>query len=174
MKCSVSGCLAKHMAKGLCKKHYAKTYDRKRYLERREEFKARALTYEHNNKELVRHKKAEYYRKHADRIKAYGKQYRKLNKEKVRDWKAAGRKRDRIALGSHDYIQLKTLREKQHHRCAVCKIAFAKKYHKDHIVPLFLGGTNFIENIQFLCQTCNTQKNKKDPIVFMQERGFLL
>jgi hypothetical protein len=29
-------------------------------------------------------------------------------------------------------------------------------------------------NVQLLCATCNLNKNAKDPIDFMQSRGFLL
>jgi 5-methylcytosine-specific restriction endonuclease McrA len=31
----------------------------------------------------------------------------------------------------------------------------------DHIVPLSLGGTNYISNIQPLCVSCNVKKNAR-------------
>ena len=74
-----------------------------------------------------------------------------------------------------NHEQLQALMEKQKGRCAVCRANLKKiGYHKDHIVPLVLGGTNWIQNIQFLCPTCNLTKNRKHPVEFMQERGFLL
>lgn len=36
-------------------------------------------------------------------------------------------------------------------------------YHADHIMPLALGGSNWPENIQLLCPTCNLEKNAKHP-----------
>lgn len=161
-------------ASGLCRRHYNAEYHKKNYAKKREYVIARVRAYAKENQEKIRATKGVYYSKHSVEIRSKVKEYREKNKEKVRDWKAAGRKRDRIAIGSHDYLQLKELRQKQKNKCSICKKPFGKKYHKDHIVPLFLGGTNYIENIQYLCALCNTQKNKKDPIQFMQEKGFLL
>jgi len=44
----------------------------------------------------------------------------------------------------------------------------------DHIVPLAKGGKNIDSNIQLTCPKCNLEKNSKDPIEFMQSRGYLL
>lgn len=61
-------------------------------------------------------------------------------------------------------------------RCAVCsrKFSASLSYEIDHITPLALGGRDVDENAQLLCRKCNRQKHAKDPIQFMQERGFLL
>lgn len=59
-------------------------------------------------------------------------------------------------------------------KCAVCGYGVKNKYHVDHIVPLKLGGKHAPSNIQILCPGCNLTKAAKDPIAFMQSRGFLL
>ena len=59
-------------------------------------------------------------------------------------------------------------------KCVVCKKNIRQKYHVDHIVPLAKGGDHSPTNIQLLCPSCNVRKSAKDPITFMQERGFLL
>lgn len=62
----------------------------------------------------------------------------------------------------------------QNGMCPCCKQSLGANYHIDHIVPLALGGSNSDDNAQLLRATCNLQKNKKHPIDFMQQRGFLL
>ena len=58
-------------------------------------------------------------------------------------------------------------------KCACCKKPLGNNYHMDHITPLAKGGANEDWNIQLLTQRCNNQKCAKDPVDFMQERGFL-
>jgi len=41
-------------------------------------------------------------------------------------------------------------------------------------MPLALGGKNEDWNIQLLRAECNSRKGAKHPIVYMQEKGFLL
>lgn len=63
----------------------------------------------------------------------------------------------------------------QRGKCACgCKQDLGDDYHLDHIMPLALGGTNTDDNIQLLTASCNSQKNAKHPVDFMQSRGFLL
>jgi 5-methylcytosine-specific restriction endonuclease McrA len=62
-------------------------------------------------------------------------------------------------------------------KCPVCKIALSNvkpRSPMDHIIALVNGGANEDHNIQILCQPCNNQKHTKDPIEFMQSRGFLI
>lgn len=63
----------------------------------------------------------------------------------------------------------------QRGKCACgCKQPLGTDYHRDHIIPLALGGTNTDDNMQLLTATCNLSKGAKHPIDFMQQRGFLI
>lgn len=51
--------------------------------------------------------------------------------------------------------------------CVYCKVAITRETaHLDHIWPLARGGTNWPDNLQFLCALCNRSKHAKPPEVF--------
>jgi 5-methylcytosine-specific restriction endonuclease McrA len=97
--------------------------------------------------------------------------YRERNPEKVREWsqKRKGLKTGRLPRGT-----VVNLFHLQRGKCAVCKCCLKAGFHLDHIEPLARGGLHVVKNIQLLCPTCNVRKGAKDPITFMQSKGFLL
>lgn len=94
--------------------------------------------------------------------------------EKARMFDRNRKARLRGAIGKHSSKDVAKLLHLQKGKCIVCKKDISKNYTVDHIQPLYLGGTNWPDNIQLLCVNCNCSKNKKDPIEFMQSRGFLI
>ena len=52
------------------------------------------------------------------------------------------------------------LLQKYENRCLCCKRSDVKLT-IDHVVPISKGGTNTIDNVQPLCQSCNSRKNAK-------------
>lgn len=76
--------------------------------------------------------------------------------------------------GSFTAEEVRSMLKRQRGKCLVCKVDISKAYHIDHVMPLVLGGSNGISNIQLLCPHCNLSKQSKHPITFMQSRGFLL
>ena len=99
------------------------------------------------------------------------KKYRAENPEKVREFRHRrnGKKLGRLPPGT-----VKAIGTRQKWRCAVCRCSIKFKYHVDHITPIAKGGEHAPLNIQLLCPTCNMRKSAKDPIAFMQSKGFLL
>lgn len=126
-------------------------------------------------KESIKERKSEvarkYYQRNRERLLVQQKKYYEQNKAK---WVNKAHKRRARGLPSHVKAEdLKRLTDLQQNKCAVCRIDLTKR-HLDHIVPLSKGGTHEFKNLQFLCQSCNLNKHAKDPIIFMQSKGFLL
>lgn len=65
--------------------------------------------------------------------------------------------------GSYTARELKDLIKIQGFQCAECGCGLDKKYEADHKIPLRIGGTNYIWNIQLLCRKCNRAKSCLNP-----------
>lgn len=77
-------------------------------------------------------------------------------------WSRQRNYRKKNADGSHSLEEWEALKAKFLHRCLCCKRAEPEiTLTEDHIIPLSLGGTNWITNIQPLCLSCNSRKNVK-------------
>lgn len=90
----------------------------------------------------------------------YSKIYRENNRELIRFLNNRRAKRERSAEGMHSFTEWTSLLNATHNMCLACgrdDIALTR----DHIVPLSLGGTNWISNIQPLCGVCNSKKGTK-------------
>lgn len=78
------------------------------------------------------------------------------------------------ACGYFTEEQVFELNSRQRGRCACCHEVLGDNFHRDHIVPLALGGDNNIGNIQLLCPICNSKKGAKDPYKWANQIGKLL
>ena len=84
------------------------------------------------------------------------------------------RARKRVNGGTLSVWLADKLFKLQRGKCACCGQKLGTDYHLDHRVPLVRGGKNEDSNMQLLRKKCNLEKHAKDPIDFMQSRGFLL
>lgn len=141
----------------------------------REEQNAKKRAWDASNKELKAQRSAAYRAKSKEKIAALNAAYRIANpvKRRIQEQNRLARKRNNGGKLSHGLVEkLFTL---QYGKCACgCGKALGKNYHLDHRVPLARGGAHTDANMQLLTQSCNSQKGAKDPIAFMQERGFLI
>ncbi len=98
----------------------------------------------------------------------------KRNPEAMREAQLSNKGARRGAEGSFTEADIKRICEAQKGKCAVCRVKLVGLFHRDHIQPIVLGGSNWPWNIQLLCSPCNLSKSAKHPVDFMQSRGFLL
>ena len=71
--------------------------------------------------------------------------------------------------GSHTAEQMLNKLNVQCGECLYCRKDITGSYTVDHIIPISKGGTDWIENIQLLCKSCNSRKHNKMPHVFLAE-----
>lgn len=118
----------------------------------------------------------------ANSISQKGKKLSEKTKEKMRQWKGNKRynwkggyentlmlqRKRRIMKkgndGFHTLEQWAELKKKYNYCCAICGMQepfIGQRYQnltEDHIIPISKKGSNNIENIQPLCQSCNSRK----------------
>ena len=73
------------------------------------------------------------------------------------------------AEGRYTKADISAMKLKQGNLCACCHDALTD-YHVDHVIPLTKGGTNWPDNLQLLCPTCNRSKGNKLPHEFIEYR----
>jgi len=165
----------------------------KRHLKHKEnrlEVNRKNLIYRINNREKINNRSKEYVRLNKEKIKESRRLYYIQNNERIRSriktWVQNNRDKVRISssrkkakrrgclVGTFYKKEIELMIVNQKYKCINCKTSIKEKYHIDHIIPISLGGSNYISNIQILCPPCNLKKNAKDPIVWAQENGRLL
>jgi hypothetical protein len=136
--------------------------------------KAQAAVWAANNPDRKKSTSAAWAANNSDRSKATSAAWQAANPGMVRIISHNYRARKRLNGGQLSTGLSSRLFKLQKGKCACCGKSLDGGYHLDHIIPLYRGGLNIDGNMQLLTAICNMQKGAKDPIDFMQERGFLL
>ena len=56
----------------------------------------------------------------------------------------------------------KRVAARQHFKCNLCHRELDETWETDHKVPLWMGGSNEISNLQSLCRSCHISKSAKE------------
>ena len=184
--------------KGCRKKHYEEHKEqRKSYLkEHKERIQERQRIYKEEHKEALQKCDKKYREEHKKEKKSYGEEhkeeravysskYRKTRKGKVANQRAQHK---RHALTKNTKVDLtieqwQFILKNQNNRCNRCGKRFTTKRPatQDHIIPVKHNGDYSSDNIQALCNSCNSSKCAKlvkeyiqiwnIPISEMERRG---
>jgi len=145
--------------------------------------KAAKKVYQARNKEKIATYKAKWAGRNKEQIEARQREWRRANPEKhttyVRRWAAANPERvrtikrnrharERRAEGTHTVGDIFRMYSGQQGLCKYCWVALSNGYHVDHIRALAAGGSNGPENLQLLCQPCNSKKSFLPESVFLR------
>jgi len=165
---------------------HIKKYNTQYYQENKSVFQELSKNYREKNRAKLIKQCSDYYYSHQkeaaiyakqwknnniDRYKKQNKHYRRTHLEQHAFSQRRYKARKRKAYGSHSIEDWLWLCEKFDFRCLCC--GKQGKLTEDHIRSLFCGGSDYIENIQPLCQSCNSRKHTK-TISYIPIDTFLL
>ncbi len=117
---------------------------------------------EKNRTDLVRiERRRAWCRKNTKKRQAVTRAWEKRNPEKKRAWNLVAKSRRRASSGSHTVSEWSELIAKYDFKCLCCDKKPKDTMHRDHIIPIVKGGSDFINNLQPLCGPCNLIKGTK-------------
>lgn len=106
-------------------------------------------------------------------------EFRRKNSQRSLRWKSKNpeafkailltrKARKRNADGRFGGLDIARIMQEQKSLCVYCSVDVSSGYHLDHKMPLCKGGSNWPDNIQVLCATCNLRKSKKTHNEFLE------
>lgn len=147
--------------RGLCQPcHNAANLEHKRA--NRERLREQGLAYYAANRDLILAKLKRYREEHPEADKATHRKWKSANKDMVNA--ATHRRRNKVAENGGHWTaeQWQALKADFDYHCLLCwrqepEITLTV----DHVVPVSLGGSNDISNLQPLCKSCNSLKHRQ-------------
>jgi 5-methylcytosine-specific restriction endonuclease McrA len=109
------------------------------------------------------------YQRIKEKLKPTRKAWAKANPDKIRTYEQNRRAVEMGAEGSFTPQEWQDRLIEFNYHCAYCLQKIEGAPHREHMMPLSRGGSNFIENIVPSCATCNRKKHDKTLLEFARE-----
>ncbi len=135
------------------------SWDRQHYMKNRHAQMDKSRAWRKANPEKALDLQRKCKARNLDRYKQMRDAWVKANIETVRHYCKRRQARRKGAHGTHTLQEWMDLCALYGHKCVAC--GRVKRLTQDHVVPLIKGGSDLIENIQCLCQSCNSKKGTK-------------
>lgn len=132
--------------------------------------KAGASEWNKANKDRHYQSQRRWREKYPDKHRANARRWQINNPDKVRFKEKRRKSLLRRAEGSFDLEDIEYLLEHTD-RCFCGAEINRDNYTIEHIIPISRGGTHHLYNLMLLCGTCNSSKNNKIPVEYIQYLG---
>lgn len=142
---------------------------RRLYWRDPEKCRQRRIEYGAQNREAERERNRAYYQSHVEMERARRQKWQQEHPEENAAKSRKARAARAGAAGSHSAQDISEIYEAQGGRCYYCGSELNGKYHVDHMVPLFRGGSNNPDNLRCACPSCNCSKGTKTHWEFCPE-----
>lgn len=121
------------------------------------------------NRDSILAYQARYYAENTDKVKSNVRAYRTANPDKKAHCENRRRARKIGNGGSHTFYQRKELFDLLGNVCFYCEAPPPLTI--DHNIPFKRGGTDDISNILPACRSCNSKKNTRTAMEFLERMG---
>jgi 5-methylcytosine-specific restriction endonuclease McrA len=141
--------------------------------ENREKYNTYQKSYKENNPDKNREYSRKWRKNNPERSRELTNTWHRNNPEKCRTIRNRRRTAKTKAGGSYTSYEWEALCKQYDYYCLKCRKEFPyKELTADHVLPVSMGGSSSIENIQPLCFSCNSSKGAKH-IDYRNKRGLL-
>jgi 5-methylcytosine-specific restriction endonuclease McrA len=122
-----------------------------------DQYRKRWKKWQNENRDAYRATARRWFANNSEIVRFRIRRWKDQNPEAVVLIRERRRARELGAPGDFTRAQWKAVCELANQKCLAC--GESKPLTVDHVIPLSRGGSHFIENIQPLCQPCNTRKS---------------